>query len=609
MPAQTKIGLLIFILFFLFGELFAEVNGSKNVNVPNVSEQAYLLKLLKELPSEIGIKDSGHLLSIEEYIIKTEEKYDSEIVLDFAVILHETLDRSGSYEKGIAILEGLFSDFSEHLSKQQEHRLTIMIAEFYNATGDYVKVINQLEAILPDVKDSYLIAGALSTLGIANNNLGRYGVAIKQYLEAIPYYKELNRSDRLAEVFNRLGMVYYYLEEHETAISYYQQNLEIAEELGDVHMLGNIYINIGAAYKTSGKIDEALLFYEKGIEMAEQTGNIVDMARVNMNIANLYAELEHFDEALRYYNESLTLSEESGIQYGILINQYNIGNLLFDTGQFEESEKAYLAAYDLMNRENHPHQMLRITERMSQLYEVTGEYEQAYLFLKTFKEINSDIFDAEKLQIAGDLRAEYETELKEQELVLADTIINEKNAENRFLILLVLSLAVASIFKITYYHKRNQYLIELYSRNLEVIRSLGIDRDSIRNHDKKTSEDEVESDRLHELYMQIKPLLTEEKVYRDPDISLSKLAEMVGSNRKYVSEAILITTDLNFNNFINFYRINEAKTMILKGEDSISEVQYACGFNSRSTFYTAFKKFTGMSPSEFRKMARQKQEL
>jgi AraC-like DNA-binding protein len=83
---------------------------------------------------------------------------------------------------------------------------------------------------------------------------------------------------------------------------------------------------------------------------------------------------------------------------------------------------------------------------------------------------------------------------------------------------------------------------------------------------------------------------------------------MVGSNRRYVSDAITEATDMNFNNYINFYRINEAKKRIIEGEDSISEVQYACGFNSRTTFYTAFKKFTGMPPSEFRKISRKKRE-
>jgi len=61
---------------------------------------------------------------------------------------------------------------------------------------------------------------------------------------------------------------------------------------------------------------------------------------------------------------------------------------------------------------------------------------------------------------------------------------------------------------------------------------------------------------------------------------------------------------MQFNNYVNSYRVNEAKKMILEGEESMSEVQYACGFNSRTTFYTAFKTFTGMSPSKFKEMSR-----
>jgi len=52
--------------------------------------------------------------------------------------------------------------------------------------------------------------------------------------------------------------------------------------------------------------------------------------------------------------------------------------------------------------------------------------------------------------------------------------------------------------------------------------------------------------------------------------------------------------------------VNEAKVLIIAGEDSMSEVQYQCGFNSGTTFYTAFKHFTGMTPTDFQKMNREK---
>lgn len=172
-----------------------------------------------------------------------------------------------------------------------------------------------------------------------------------------------------------------------------------------------------------------------------------------------------------------------------------------------------------------------------------------------------------------------------------------------FLAMFAVSLVIAFFAGVIYYRKRNQHMKQLYNKNLEVVKSLRVGDEKVRNSSHKQAEEAGESNHLDELYQKIKPLLTQEKIYRNPDLNLPKLSEMAGSNRKYVSEAITKATDMNFNNFINFYRINEAKQLILAGEENMSEVQYKCGFNSRTTFYTAFKKFTGMSPTKFKKMS------
>jgi AraC-like DNA-binding protein len=59
---------------------------------------------------------------------------------------------------------------------------------------------------------------------------------------------------------------------------------------------------------------------------------------------------------------------------------------------------------------------------------------------------------------------------------------------------------------------------------------------------------------------------------------------------------------LNFSNFINRYRVNHSKQFFqadFLSRYTISSIGFESGFNSRSTFYNAFKKFTGMSPSDY----------
>ena len=95
-----------------------------------------------------------------------------------------------------------------------------------------------------------------------------------------------------------------------------------------------------------------------------------------------------------------------------------------------------------------------------------------------------------------------------------------------------------------------------------------------------------------------------EKVYRDEDLSLQSLAEKLSIPPRELSQVINEGLDMNYSNFINSYRIEEAKNLLFSpGENhySILDIAYEVGFNSKAVFNRAFKKFTGMTPSQFRK--------
>jgi len=95
-----------------------------------------------------------------------------------------------------------------------------------------------------------------------------------------------------------------------------------------------------------------------------------------------------------------------------------------------------------------------------------------------------------------------------------------------------------------------------------------------------------------------------EKVYRDEDLSLQSLAEKLSIPPRELSQVINERLDMNYSNFINSYRIEEAKNLLFalgENDQSILDIAYEVGFNSKAVFNRAFKKFTGMTPSQFRK--------
>ena len=91
--------------------------------------------------------------------------------------------------------------------------------------------------------------------------------------------------------------------------------------------------------------------------------------------------------------------------------------------------------------------------------------------------------------------------------------------------------------------------------------------------------------------------------YRQEDFSLDLLARRVGEQRHHVSQAINEQSGGSFSEYVNDFRIREALRLLAKkskAEMNISEVAFGVGFNTKKAFNLAFKRHTGMTPSEYR---------
>ena len=97
-------------------------------------------------------------------------------------------------------------------------------------------------------------------------------------------------------------------------------------------------------------------------------------------------------------------------------------------------------------------------------------------------------------------------------------------------------------------------------------------------------------------------IMKNDKPYLNEKLTISELAEMVGISRHHLTQILNEHLNKNFYTFINEYRVKQVKEMLLnenKKHYSILAIAYECGFNSKSTFNTLFKKYTGKTPSQF----------
>ncbi|MBL0082847.1 MAG: AraC family transcriptional regulator [Saprospiraceae bacterium] len=110
----------------------------------------------------------------------------------------------------------------------------------------------------------------------------------------------------------------------------------------------------------------------------------------------------------------------------------------------------------------------------------------------------------------------------------------------------------------------------------------------------------------NDYYLQLKEELEKfmenEKPYLNPKLTLSELARTMGKNQRDLSRVINELYQQNFYEFVNAFRIQKFKELVLIPENrtfTILSLAYESGFNSKATFNSAFKKITQLTPSEY----------
>ena len=135
----------------------------------------------------------------------------------------------------------------------------------------------------------------------------------------------------------------------------------------------------------------------------------------------------------------------------------------------------------------------------------------------------------------------------------------------------------------------------------EIFHGLAVEKEKL-NETKKYAKSGLTEDKSSEYLIHLKNFMENKKPHRNPEITLKELADSLGMHPNHISQIINEKLNQNFYDFINNYRIKEAERLLTSGSDlNILEIAFESGFKSKSTFNTAFKKHTGLTPTEYKK--------
>ena len=150
------------------------------------------------------------------------------------------------------------------------------------------------------------------------------------------------------------------------------------------------------------------------------------------------------------------------------------------------------------------------------------------------------------------------------------------------------------------------YRYHFINDRISLRRSISSNKALVRDDEKvegTSSKENVVSPNQQSEFKKVDAYIIKEQRYLDPNLGLEELAKEMDMTPAHLSRVINTCSNNNFSDYINSLRIQQAKKL-LNDDDfcryTVVSIGLECGFNSKSTFYSAFKKFTSKTPSEFR---------
>lgn len=146
------------------------------------------------------------------------------------------------------------------------------------------------------------------------------------------------------------------------------------------------------------------------------------------------------------------------------------------------------------------------------------------------------------------------------------------------------------------------YVVYIFYKSIHIPQYQSINYE--KSHIPKYSKSKLTNDIKNDILKKLEIYFTTQKPFLNPSLTISDVSDVINVPAKNISQVINELLHKNFYDFTNSYRINEAKMHLSntqENKETILEILYKSGFNSKSSFNTAFKKHTNLTPTQFKR--------
>lgn len=545
------------------------------------------------------LQDTDRALEQLEVIRRSSEQIGYPLgIVEYFTISTELSQTVGGEDQLLADMEALDIDGDERFRDNPDlyHRLDLNKAILLSNQRKQEESMELLSMLERESNDPFILAAVYGTMGSIFRSQGEYDKSLEYTLKSIDYFKAEGNIKNYVFGLTNVADILMENERYMEALTYLDEAVTYLDELQNARMSFSVYSSLGVLYKDIEQYNESITYHGKALDVAVTLRDPMFEAITSLNIANSYKNVGDYERALQFYQRSMQLSRRMDVDYGIYINFINLGTLYQESGDLRMATVALDSALVYATKLDYPSEKSTLYESMSNLYMQLGDPVLELEYYKKHIELKDQLFNEEKNRAIEDLRIKYETDLKEQELELVASELENKTIQFQ-LTLSLLGLLLFVLFGTgLYFIRQNQSLQALYDRNLEILNNY-VPVKELQSH----KEDDAKGS-LKSVFENITKAMEQQKLFTQADLTLADLVQKLDVNEKYISQAISLYGNKSFYQFLHYYRINEARRLLVESDEDlqIKEIMYNCGYRSRSTFINAFKEYTGMTPSQFK---------
>ncbi|MBU8892267.1 MAG: tetratricopeptide repeat protein [Bacteroidales bacterium] len=516
-----------------------------------------------------------------------------------------------------------------------------IIGIVYTYLGNFTLSIQNYKKALKiyeEIGDKKGICRSYNNIGIVHQYQGNYLPAIEYLQKSLVIFSEIGDKKGMSDCYNNIGIIHYYQDNYSLALEYYQKSLDLSLEINNKGVMSKNYNNIGLIYEVLDSNTLALDYFQNSLKIKQELGDKIGIAASYTNIGCIYRNMQNYSLAIAYFQKSLKINTELKIKRDVssTLSELALTNIalaaIVETK--EEKQEKFNQAITYAKQSLYIGQEIgdiiaeqNAYEDLSNAYKGLNNYKKAFEYQEMFIVMNDSIYSIEKMKKIESLEAKFQAEKKQLQIenLENETQLKSINIKKQRIIIKLLitgSILILVFAALFYYQKLIQIRTnkELVKRNMEIVYSeklLNENNRLLTNEPEKflnkfsiqnsKNESQITSLQEEKLFTDFINLLEKEKYYLNQDLTLQKVSDELNSNRTYLSKAVKDCSGSSVNSIVNEYRVKEARRLLSDSKNLTLTIEYIgkkAGFKSKPTFYSAFKKITGVTPSFFLKTAR-----